>query len=114
MRISKNALVVVGAIISATSGTVAAQVQPDRALLAEIRAIRAVDNHSHLPGVADAPAVTPSPETLGRPPFTYPVRLRVDNPEWAKAWSALYGVKPLAVNAKNAADVLRRKDSLAR
>jgi hypothetical protein len=69
-----------------------AQVAVDPVLAKEIARIKAIDNHSH-----DAPAlpesVPPAPDgsPLGVTPFGYPVRLRVDNPEWVEAWRALYG-----------------------
>lgn len=82
-------------LVSFVPGTTLAQVQPDRALLAEIRAIRAIDNHSHLPP-ADANGTGPAPvlNSLGETPFRYPVRLRVDNPQWMRAWRALYNSRP--------------------
>jgi uncharacterized protein len=67
--------------------TLFAQVQADRALLAEIRAIRAVDNHSHIPPAAPPRAVQ---DPIGVTPFPYPVRLRLDNPEWASVWRSMY------------------------
>ena len=86
-------------------GTLFAQVQADRALLAEIRTIRAIDNHSHIPPAA-RPGATPS-DPVGVTPFPYPVRLRVDNPEWTRVWREMYGTADPAA-------ALRRKYELMR
>jgi hypothetical protein len=87
-------------------GTLFAQVQADRALLAEIRAIRAVDNHSHIPPAAPLPEELPA-DPIGVTPFPYPVRLRLDNPEWVRVWGAMYG-------PKDPAALLRQKQKLIR
>lgn len=95
-------------------GTLFAQVQPDRALLAEIRAIRAIDNHSHIPPAAPPPEAPAARAPLGEAEFPYPVRLRVDNPEWMRAWQALYGVTASDMSAAHAGAVLREKEKLVR
>jgi predicted TIM-barrel fold metal-dependent hydrolase len=95
-------------------GTLFAQVQADRALLAEIRAIRAVDNHSHIPAVtpvSDAPAAG---DPIGVTAFPYPVRLRLDNPEWLHAWRAMYDTKMTDRSGPYAAAMLRHKRKLIR
>ena len=74
----------------------AAAQQPDPALLARIRSIRAIDDHSHPPAlpvndVADdeydalpcAPLEPTDPTIMGRP----------ENPQFIAAWKALYGYK---------------------
>ena len=71
------------------AGSAGAQERADPALLAEIGRIRAIDHHSH----AD-PAFPPGDEpqeAKGAPPFAYPLRLRLENPEYAEAWRALWG-----------------------
>ncbi|HYK00713.1 MAG TPA: amidohydrolase family protein [Thermoanaerobaculia bacterium] len=91
-----------------------AQVQADRALLAEIRAIRAIDNHSHIPPVApvgDAAAVS---DPVGVTAFPYPVRLRLDNPEWLRVWRELYGAKAAGMSVPHATSVLLQKRKLMR
>lgn len=90
-------------------GTLDAQAQADRALLAEIRQIRAIDNHSHIPPFAPPAATAATRDPLGVAEFPYPVRLRVDSPEWPGAWRALYGAP-----ATDPASVLRRKEQLIR
>lgn len=69
-----------------------AQSRPDSGLLAEINAIKAIDNHAHpspaLPpgAVDDQMPVADSVPELGRP-----VLLRQSNPQWVEAWRSLYG-----------------------
>lgn len=87
-----------------------AQVQPDAALLTEIRAIRAVDNHSHL-APAEPPGAEPQ-DLAGTTPFLYPVRLRVDSPEWMRVWDALYGVKTTSMTPADRRAVFKRKQEL--
>ncbi len=90
-------------------GALGAQVQIDRELLAEIRQIRASDNHSHIPPFAALPETTAARDPLGVAEFPYPVRLRVDSPEWPVVWRALYGAP-----VSDPHDVLRRKETLIR
>ncbi len=74
------------------AGAAGAQQQGDPGLRAEISRIRAIDNHSHA-----APAADPGDEPqdpIGKSPFDYPLRLRVDSPEYADAWAALWGRTP--------------------
>ena len=69
-----------------------AQVAVDPMLAKEIARIRAIDNHSHdAPAFPESEPPPPDGSPLGVTPFGYPVRLRVDNPEWVEAWRALYG-----------------------
>jgi predicted TIM-barrel fold metal-dependent hydrolase len=89
------------------------QDQPDPALLAVVRGIRAVDNHSHIPP-SDVLPVLPADGSLGRTPFPYPLRLRLDNPEWSRAWAALYGTSEAPVTRALAEQVVRRKVELMR
>jgi hypothetical protein len=90
-----------------------AQDQPDPALLAVVRGIRAVDNHSHIPPSDVLPAL-PADGSLGKTPFPYPLRLRLDNPEWSRAWAALYGTSQAPVTRGLAEDAVRRKVDLMR
>jgi predicted TIM-barrel fold metal-dependent hydrolase len=64
----------------------------DPALVAEIARIRAIDNHSHA-SPASAPGDEPQ-DPIGAAPFAYPLRLRLDNPEYRDAWAALWGTPP--------------------
>jgi predicted TIM-barrel fold metal-dependent hydrolase len=71
-----------------------AAVDPD--LARTIAAIRAIDNHAHpmrpaAPGAAADSEFDALPLD-GIPPFPVPWRLRAENPEWAEAARALYGL----------------------
>ncbi|MCA1817436.1 MAG: amidohydrolase [Acidobacteria bacterium] len=60
--------------------------------MAEIARIKAVDNHCHCgPAGVERAAKWRADDPLGAPPYPAVVRLRVDNPEWLRAWRALYG-----------------------
>ena len=80
------------------ASAVKAQTAPDPALLAEINGVRAVDNHSHVMGVAgvggeedeEYDAIACGKLEFVAPP---PVRLRPDNPIYAGAWRELYGYR---------------------
>lgn len=102
----KHALFLAFVLMPGASG---AQVHADPALLAEIRKIRAIDNHAHIPPFAPPPETTAARDPLGVAEFPYPVRLRVDSPEWPAAWLALYGA-----SVTDPADVLRRKEEQIR
>lgn len=91
----------------------AAQTRPDPALLTAIRAIRAIDNHSHIPPAPPQSMSAQQPRDLiGKTPFHYPVRLRVDNPEWMRAWNALYGLSTTTMSNVERTAVNRRKRQL--
>ena len=86
---------------------------PDPALLTEIRAIRAIDNHSHLVHLASTDTALPA-DPRGTESFPYPVRLRVGNAEWAAVWRALYGTTGSRADSAHAREALRRKRGLMR
>jgi uncharacterized protein len=74
-----------------------AQTNADAALAAEIAKIRIIDNHAH-PLRFVAEGAPPDDEFDALPvdnmePFTLPLRMRPDNPEWIEAWRALFGYK---------------------
>jgi uncharacterized protein len=88
---------------------------PDEALLAEIREIRAFDNHAHPLPFAPVPADAAIPaDPRGRDEFPYPVRLRATNDEWAFAWQSLYGTRGVSSTAANAVRALENKRALMR
>lgn len=113
MEVQVKLLGFVAALLFQFPGTLLAQVQLDRALWDEIRTIRAIDNHSHIPPAEPQSAVAqPAQDLVGATPFVYPVRLRVDNPEWMRAWSALYGGRTTTMSAADRRAVDRRKREL--
>jgi predicted TIM-barrel fold metal-dependent hydrolase len=81
-------------VMTATDG--AAQTPVDSALVAYIASIRAIDNHAHpmRPVQVGAPPDTEFDALPldGIPPFPLPWRLRIENPEWRAAQSALFEI----------------------
>src|SRR5205085_8405948 len=73
-----------------------AQGPVDSALVTYIASIRAIDNHAHpmRPVQPGAPADTEFDALPldGIPPFPLPWRLRIENPEWRAAESALFDI----------------------
>ena len=91
----------------------AADAAADPALVAAIAAIKAVDNHAHALPASEPDAVDPT-DPLGRTAFAYPVRLRVDNPEYGEAWRALYGYAHADMSGDHPREALRAKLDLMR
>src|SRR5437016_11551486 len=70
--------------------------RPDPALLSAIRAIRAIDNHSHPPALVSAGQKDDDFDALPCDPLepTNPtISGRPENPRFIAAWKALYGYK---------------------
>jgi predicted TIM-barrel fold metal-dependent hydrolase len=82
----------------------------DPALRAEIARIRAIDNHTH-----DDPATTGRGTAwrlgapLGAAPYPDVVALRRDDPQWTRAWKALYGYKYADFEPHHLAELLAAK-----
>lgn len=92
------------------SSYVPGQIIPDSVLLSEITKIKAIDNHSHYLPFSKDEVNQPEPEdALGKPPFSYPVRLRVDNFEYMEAWKFLYDYKYQDMNSDHTKEVLKTK-----
>lgn len=93
---------------------VSAQQAADPALLREIRAIRAIDNHAHVvrpvPDDHDYDALPF--ELLDPPPagsIPVPVYLRTDNPAFVRAWKALFQYPHADASPAHARDALALK-----
>lgn len=82
--------------LTAAPFPVHAQNPVDSALVRYIATVRAIDNHAHpmRPLRQGAPADTEFDALPldGVPPFQVPWRLRLENPEWHAAQSALFGI----------------------
>lgn len=82
--------------LTAAPFPVHAQNPVDSALVRYIATVRAIDNHAHpmRPLRQGAPADTEFDALPldGVPPFQVPWRLRLENPEWRAAQSALFGI----------------------
>jgi hypothetical protein len=95
---------------------VAAQPAADPALLREIRAIKAIDNHAHVVRpIPDDHEYDALPfELLDPPPAGAPgspVNLRPDNPAFVRAWKAIFGypyADASAVHVKDAVALKKR------
>ena len=95
--------------------SIAAQVSPDSALLAEINQIKAIDNHAHpLPFLneGEKDAEFDVPESI--PPEFLPVRLRDNNPEYLEAWRVLYGYKYKDFSKAHIRELLETKSRIRR
>jgi len=107
MRNPTHALLI-GLLLPVTSAV--AQTAADPGLVAAIREIRAIDNHSHaMPARVPGAAESERAEPLGKTMFPYPVRLRVDNPEYIEAWRAMYGYEHEDLTDDHAREALRAK-----
>jgi uncharacterized protein len=61
----------------------------DRDLATEIERIKLIDNHNHALGASPVES-EPQENTPSDLPFTFPFRLRLDNPEYVEAWRSLW------------------------
>ena len=81
---------------AAATSRLAAQATVDSALAAHIASIRVVDSHAHpMRYVANGAPADSEYDALpldGLPPFQLPWRLRPENPQWADAQRALFGL----------------------
>lgn len=93
----------------ATAAPARAQLAPDSALAAAIARIRAIDNHSHVLAVV-RPGERPDTEydalpVEGMEPFELPARMSPSNPEFVRAWRALWGYRWSDTSAAHVAEV---------
>jgi uncharacterized protein len=82
-------------LLAAAAAVAAAQSAPDPALMSEINAIPALDNHTHVPKVVAGGEKDDDYDALPcsgfLEPSDDPARARPDNPLFLQAWKALYG-----------------------
>jgi len=83
------------------AGAAHGESEVDAGIFAEIAGIRAIDDHSH--GTPATPPADDPRDPIGSAPFAYPLRLRVDSPEYAEAWTALWGPAPAGADRARAA-----------
>src|SRR5438105_7181197 len=108
----RMAMVAAMATILAACVAMAAQEQPDAALLAEILSIPAIDNHTHVPRV-DLPGEKDD-EFDALPcdplePSATNLLLRAENPVYAAAWKALWGYQGGAAQAQEVETARQQK-----
>lgn len=89
-------LAIAASLLTAVPNVAVSQAPPDSTLVAYIATIRAIDNHAHpmrvVPPGAPADTEFDALPLDGIPPFPVPWRLRLENPEWRVAQSALFGI----------------------
>lgn len=108
-------LILIFPLTSEYTSLLNAQIQPDSLLLKEIFKIWAIDNHSHVfPFNQEIINQSEPKDALGTAPFPYPVRLRVDNPEYIKAWHSLYNYSYSDMDSGHTKDALHNKYLLMR
>src|SRR5215211_4705254 len=91
-----------------------AQVRPDPALLAEINAIKAIDNHAHpVPALPIGAVDDQMPVADSIPELAPPVLLRPSNPQWVEAWRNLYGYDA-APGRVSTAKIIAAKNAIKR
>src|SRR5689334_9476733 len=95
----------------ATASATGAQ-QPDPAIISAIRAIRAIDNHSHPPALTARGQKDDEFDALPCDPLepTIPaLTTRPDNPRYLAAWRALYGYKYNDADSAHVRELLAAK-----
>ncbi len=102
-----------GLAVAIASRPACAQTPVDSALAAYIASIKMVDEHAHpLRYVAPGAPADTEYDALpleGMPPFDVPARLRPGNPEWMRAWHALYGYPYHDTTAAHLRDLAARQ-----
>ena len=97
------------------AATALAQDAIDPKLMAEIERIGAIDNHSHAePVYAERGKGWRLDNPLGVPRYPDVMPLRRDNPDWIKAWSALYGYRYQDMEPAHLRALLETKQKLLR
>ncbi|HZT28572.1 MAG TPA: amidohydrolase family protein [Bryobacteraceae bacterium] len=89
-------LLLCACLLASCSGIRSTRPRLDGQLALEVSRIQAIDNHAHpmrvtVPGEKDTEYDALPVEAME--PFSMPLRLRPDNPEFANAWQRLYGGK---------------------
>jgi len=123
---TRSGIRIAATILTLGASTAGAQNPVDSALVAYIASIRAIDNHAHpmRPVQAGAPADSEFDALPldGIPPFPLPWRLRLENPEWRTAQSALFGIPNngsddafrATLHARRAQELRARRDGYPR
>jgi hypothetical protein len=106
-------LATVVAITSCATNPALAQDRVDSALVAEIASIRAIDDHTHDdPIYAERVKTWSADSPLGSPAYPDTLTLRRDNPEWIRAWRALYGYRYQDMQPAHLRELLATKKRL--
>jgi hypothetical protein len=100
-------------VLGVVSVSIASAQQPDPALLSAIRAIRAIDNHSHPPALSARGQKDDEFDALPCDPLepTNPaLTTRPDNPRYLAAWKALYGYRYNDADSTHLRELLAAKE----
>ena len=85
----------------------------DGMLRAEIARIPAIDNHTHDdPATAERGSLWRPNSPLGSAPYPDVAPLRRDDPQWVRAWTALYGYKHSDFTSEHLTELLATKRRL--
>jgi len=97
----------VACTLSPTGGTAGDSSKPvtDPGLTAFIGKIRAVDNHTHVNSINPDDADSDALHIEQLPEFSFPARLRPDNPDWLAAYQALYGYPHASLDESHMAEL---------
>lgn len=97
---------------------VSAQTKADLKMLAEIKNIKAIDNHSHVERTTIDNEIDDEGDAIGCGGLEYnsppPMRLRVDNPIYTGAWFDLFGFRADSINEESSREYLSVKTKLRR
>lgn len=88
---------------------------PDPALMAEIRKIRAIDNHSHPPRVVASGETDDEFDALPCDPLEPTesnTMTRPENPQYVAAWRALWGYEYTDRNADHVKELIAKKNNI--
>jgi len=107
---------IAAALLLACGGATMActQFPVDSALAAFIGKIRAVDNHTHAHTLAPGDSESDALPLEKLPDFSFPARLRPDNPEWLAAYRALYDYPHADLSEKHLAELRGAMQRVAR
>jgi predicted TIM-barrel fold metal-dependent hydrolase len=103
---------------TALAGEPLPQTSPDPVLMAEIKKIKAVDNHTHVPKVLAPGEKDDDYDALPcsgyLEPSDDPAMARPDNPLFLEAWQKLYGYKHNDKSPEHVRELLETKQRVAR
>ncbi len=111
-------LLLVALVATALAGEPLPQTSPDPVLMAEIKKIKAVDNHTHVPKVVGPGEKDDDYDALPcsgyLEPSDDPAMARPDNPLFLEAWQKLYGYKHNDKSPEHVRELLETKQRVAR
>ncbi len=105
-------------VFSWSTTRLSAQNTADPLILAEVRGIKAIDNHSHVVRVVNVGETDEEGDAIGCSGLEFvappPMRLRVDNPLYAGAWRELFGYGYSDMSDAHVKELLAAKQGVMR